>query len=215
MRRDLLSRFERSVVFQVNSDPGCSERMTAHRSGYAGSKRSPADHSVGFGSRHRSAGGLLFVEGLKERLIWGDDTKVRKLSGWRSYRDARTVQQFELEHDFQGPRRRRRRQSTEKLCFAIEIRQSIGNFSPRIDDQLPTVVPSIRSIAANSRSTPKIVQIWPLEPDNLDTFVSSPLLCAAGEASEHSERRGKRDPPRSEFQQRKIVQRRALRYNSC
>ena len=44
--------------------------MAAHRSGYAGSKRSPADHSVGFGSRHRPPGRLFLVEGLKERLVW-------------------------------------------------------------------------------------------------------------------------------------------------
>src|ERR1700751_2872746 len=70
MRRDLLSRFESSVVFQVNSDPGCAERMAAHRSKDAGSKRPPADHSVGFGSRHWPPGRLLFVEGLKERFVW-------------------------------------------------------------------------------------------------------------------------------------------------
>jgi len=66
----LLSRFERSVVFEVNSDPGRAERMAAYRSGYAGSKRSPADHSVGFGSRHWPPGRLRLVEGLKERLVW-------------------------------------------------------------------------------------------------------------------------------------------------
>jgi hypothetical protein len=60
------------------------------------------------------------------RLSIGDDTKVRKLSGSRSYGDAR-AQQFELKRDFQGARRR---QSTEKLCFAIAIRQPSGRFSP-------------------------------------------------------------------------------------
>src|SRR5271165_2303433 len=70
MRRDFLSRFKRSVVIKINSDPRCSERMAAHRSGYAGSKRSPADHSIGFGSRHWPSGGLLLVEGLKEWLVW-------------------------------------------------------------------------------------------------------------------------------------------------
>src|ERR1700737_2128632 len=70
MRRDFLSRFKSSVVFQVNSDPGCSERMAAHRSGYAGSKRSPADHPVSFGSRHWPPGRLFLAEGLKERLVW-------------------------------------------------------------------------------------------------------------------------------------------------
>ena len=70
MRRDLLSRFESSVVFQVNSDPGCSERMATHRSGYAGSKRSPPNHSVGLRSRHWPPGRLFLVEGLKERLVW-------------------------------------------------------------------------------------------------------------------------------------------------
>jgi hypothetical protein len=40
---------------------------------------------------------------------------------------------------------------------------------------MPSAVSSIRSIGANSRSTPKIVQICFLEPDNPDTFVSSPL----------------------------------------
>src|SRR5271165_3802379 len=70
MRRNLLSRFECSVVFQVNSNPGRTKRMAAHRSKYAGSKRSPADHSVGFGSRHWPPGRLFLVEGLKERLVW-------------------------------------------------------------------------------------------------------------------------------------------------
>src|SRR5271165_6312862 len=69
MRRDLLSRFERSVVFQVNSNPGCSERMAAHRSGYAGSKRPAPNHPVSLGPRHRPSGRLFLVEGLKERLV--------------------------------------------------------------------------------------------------------------------------------------------------
>src|SRR5271166_5950028 len=70
MRRDLLSRFKCSIVFQVNSNPGCPKRMAAHRSGYAGIKRSPADHSVGFRSRHWPPGRPFLVEGLKERLVW-------------------------------------------------------------------------------------------------------------------------------------------------
>ena len=70
MRRDLLSRFERSVVFQVNSNPGRSERMAAHRSGYTNGQCSPADHSVGLGPRHRPSGRLFLVKSLKERLVW-------------------------------------------------------------------------------------------------------------------------------------------------
>src|ERR1700693_6253160 len=70
MSRDFLSRFERSVVFQVNSNPGSPKRMTAHRSKDAGSKRSPADHPVSFGQRHRPPGRVFLVEGLKERLVW-------------------------------------------------------------------------------------------------------------------------------------------------
>src|SRR5271165_2810364 len=70
MRRDLLSRFKCSIVFQVNSNPGCPKRMAAHRSGYAGIKRSPADHSVGFRSRHWTPGRPFLMEGLKERLVW-------------------------------------------------------------------------------------------------------------------------------------------------
>ena len=46
MRRDFLSRFERSIVFQVNSNPGRPKRMAAHRSGDAGIKR-PAPESFG------------------------------------------------------------------------------------------------------------------------------------------------------------------------
>jgi hypothetical protein len=42
--------------------------MAAHRSKDTGINRSPADHSVGFGSRHWPAGRLFLVEGLKERL---------------------------------------------------------------------------------------------------------------------------------------------------
>src|SRR5438132_7624486 len=70
MRRNLLSRFKSSVVFEVNSDPGRSERMAAHRSKDAGSKRSPTDHSVGLGSRHWPSRGCFLVEGLKKRLVW-------------------------------------------------------------------------------------------------------------------------------------------------
>jgi hypothetical protein len=56
------------------------------------------------------------------------------------------VEVFELKHDFQGARRR---QSTEKLPFAIEIRQSSGCFSPWSDHQMPSAVSSTRSIGAN------------------------------------------------------------------
>jgi hypothetical protein len=40
----------------------------------------------------------------------------------------------------------------KKHCFAIEIRQSSGRFSPWSDDQMP-------SAASSTRSTPKIFQI--------------------------------------------------------
>src|SRR5271165_539169 len=70
MRRDLLSRFESSVVLKINSNPGCSERMAAHRSGDAGGERSPPDHSVSFGARHWPPGRLFLFESLKERLVW-------------------------------------------------------------------------------------------------------------------------------------------------
>src|SRR5271166_5711306 len=70
MRRDLLSRFERSIVFQENSNPGGPKRMTANRSGYAGSKRPPANHPVSLSSRHWPSCRLFLVEGLKERLVW-------------------------------------------------------------------------------------------------------------------------------------------------
>jgi hypothetical protein len=59
MRRDFLSRFERSVVFQVNNDSGRPKRMTAHRSKNAGSKRPAPNHSIGFGSRHHKGGYVL------------------------------------------------------------------------------------------------------------------------------------------------------------
>src|SRR5271157_4107134 len=70
MRRDFLSSFECSIVFQVNSDPGCPKRMTAHRSKDAGSKRPPPDHSIGLRTRHWPPGRLFLAEGLKERLVW-------------------------------------------------------------------------------------------------------------------------------------------------
>src|SRR5208282_6117022 len=70
MRRDFLSRFECSIVFQVNSDPGRPKRMAAHRSKDTGINRSPPDHSVSFGTRHGSSGRLFLAEGLKERLVW-------------------------------------------------------------------------------------------------------------------------------------------------
>jgi hypothetical protein len=80
MSRDLLSRFESSVVFEVNSNPGRPERMAAHRGGYASSKRSPPNHSVSFGSRHWPPSRLFLAEGLKERLVW---LKTRLFqSGW-------------------------------------------------------------------------------------------------------------------------------------
>ena len=70
MRRDFLSRFERSVVFQINGDPGRAERMAAHRSTDAGSKRSAPNHPVSLRPRHWPSGGCLLAEGLKERLVW-------------------------------------------------------------------------------------------------------------------------------------------------
>src|SRR5271165_3600539 len=70
MRRDFLSRFERSVVFEVNSDPGRPKRMAAHRSGYPGKKRSATNHPVSLGPRHRPSRWCFLEEGLKERLVW-------------------------------------------------------------------------------------------------------------------------------------------------
>src|SRR5271165_1459428 len=70
MRRDLLSRFERSVVLQVNSNPGRPKRMAAHRSEDTGIKRAAPNHSVRLGPRHCSSSRLLLVECLKERLVW-------------------------------------------------------------------------------------------------------------------------------------------------
>src|SRR5258708_7231398 len=70
MRGDLLSRFEGSVVFQVNSYPGRSERMAAYRSEDAGINRAAPDHPVSLRARHGPAGRLVLVEGLKERLVW-------------------------------------------------------------------------------------------------------------------------------------------------
>ena len=70
MRRYFLSRFKRSVVLKINSNPGRAERMATYRSGYAGSKRSPPNHSVSFRTRHWPPGRLFLMEGLKERLVW-------------------------------------------------------------------------------------------------------------------------------------------------
>src|ERR1700693_4047330 len=69
MRRDLLSRFQSSVVLKVDSNPGCPKRMTAHWSGYAGINRSAPNHSVSFRTRHWPPGRLFLLEGLKERRI--------------------------------------------------------------------------------------------------------------------------------------------------
>jgi len=44
--------------------------MAAYRSEDSGIKRSPADHSVRFGSRHWPSCRLFLVEGLKERVVW-------------------------------------------------------------------------------------------------------------------------------------------------
>ena len=68
---------------------------------------------------------------------WGDDTKVRKLSGPRSCGDARGFSNLSWNTIFKVPRRWRRWQCTEKLRFAIEIRQSSACFSPWNHDQMP------------------------------------------------------------------------------
>src|SRR5271165_4901379 len=70
MRRYFLSRFKRSVVLEINSNPGGAKRMAAHRSKDAGSKRPPPNHPVSLGPRHCPSGRLFLVEGLKERLVW-------------------------------------------------------------------------------------------------------------------------------------------------
>src|ERR1700751_3017306 len=69
MSRDLLGRFESSVVFEVTSDPGRAERMAAYRSGDAGINCPAPNHPVSFGPRHWPPGRLFLVEGLKERRI--------------------------------------------------------------------------------------------------------------------------------------------------
>jgi|SRR5271165_1954685 len=68
MCRDLLSHFECSVVFQVNSNPGSTERMTADRSKNTGINCSPPNHSVSLRARHGVSGRLFLAEGLKQRL---------------------------------------------------------------------------------------------------------------------------------------------------
>jgi len=81
----------------------------------------------------------------------GDDTKVRKLSGSRSCGDARAFSNLSWNTIFKVPRMWRRWQCTEKLCFAIEIRQESARFSPWNHDRMPSAVSSSRSIGANSR----------------------------------------------------------------
>jgi hypothetical protein len=44
--------------------------MAAHRSKDANSERSPPNHPVSLGARHRPARRFFLVEGLKERLVW-------------------------------------------------------------------------------------------------------------------------------------------------
>jgi hypothetical protein len=49
--------------------------------------------------------------------------------------------------------------SNRKALFRDRNQTSSGRFSPWSDDQMPSAVFSARSIDANSRSTPKIVQV--------------------------------------------------------
>jgi hypothetical protein len=107
--------------------------------------------------------------------IWGDDTKVRKLSGWRSCGDARAFSNFELEHDFQGASEvtkvalyrkalfRDRNQTRKRTLFTLEPRPDAvrGVFQPL----------NRRKFTLNALNCPSLGS---LERDNSDTFVSSP-----------------------------------------
>jgi hypothetical protein len=109
------------------------------------------------------------------RVHWGDNTKVRKLSGSRSYGDVRALSNSSLfRHDFKGARRR---QSIAKPCV-VEIRRSSRRFSPWRDDQIvvkcpPRCLPLSQSARIHSKRL-KLFKRGSLEPDDSDTFVSLP-----------------------------------------
>jgi hypothetical protein len=105
---------------------------------------------------------------------WGDDTKVRKLSGSRSRGDARAFSNLSWNTIFKLPRRWRRWQSTEKLCFAIEIRQESARFHLGTTTRCPLrCLPAAQSAQIHAKRL-KLCNLGSLEPDNSDTFVSSP-----------------------------------------
>src|SRR5271166_5886022 len=89
----------------------------------------------------------------------GDNTKVRKLSDSRSYGDGA-----------------RRRQSTEKLCFAIEISNQAAVFHLGTTTRCPPrYLPVAQSTRINAQRL-KLSNLDSLEPDNSDTFVFSPHI---------------------------------------
>jgi len=99
---------------------------------------------------------------------------VREAAG-----DARGAQQFELKHDFQGAGGALKVPVCRKVCFTAEIRQSSGCFSPRSVDQVLSAVSSSRSIGREFHAKcRKFASLGSLEPDNSDTFVSSPPLAS-------------------------------------
>jgi len=87
--------------------------------------------NIGSVARHRTtrscttAARMIFhsTKSSGSRFERGDDTNVRKLSGSRNCGDARALSNLSWNRIFKVPRRWRRWQCTEKLCFAIEIRR--------------------------------------------------------------------------------------------
>jgi uncharacterized membrane protein YidH (DUF202 family) len=91
---------------------------------------SPIDQKLGFWEQWNEESGFGDHSANERTFLAWVRTAIAKL------RRCSRAQQFELRHDFKGVRRRRRRQSTAKLCFVIEIRRSSGRFSPWRDDQI-------------------------------------------------------------------------------
>jgi hypothetical protein len=137
------------------------------------------DRSNGFRLPRSSSlnGACEAANHLLWRPLWGDDTKVRQLSGSRSCGDARALSNSSWYTIFKVPRGGEGASAQKSSVSRSKSDNQSHAFSRA--ERRPDALRGVFSARIHAQRL-KLSNLGSLEPDNSDTFVSSPLIGTAG-----------------------------------